>query len=68
MAVDRISTPPRSLPPSVFFLAYITGALWAKRGERDILREARDEGRRKNKATVALFTKVQLRGYKIGLL
>ena len=38
--------------------ACITGALWAKRGERDILREARnecearDEGRRKNKACV----------------
>ena len=26
-----------------------TGALWAKRGERGILREARDEGRRKKK-------------------
>ena len=25
----------------------ITGALWAKRGERGILREARDEGSRK---------------------
>ena len=27
-------------------LAYITGVLWAKRGERGILREALDEGRR----------------------
>ena len=28
-------------------LAWMTGALWAKRGERDISRVARDEGKRK---------------------
>ena len=39
------------------FLACMTGALWAKRGERDISRgarhedEARDEGKRKIKST-----------------
>ena len=30
-------------------LACMTGALWAKRGERDISRGARDEGKRKIK-------------------
>ena len=34
---------------AVFILACITGALWAKLGERRILREAWDEGRRKIK-------------------
>ena len=29
-------------------LASITGALWAKRGERGILSKARDEGEEKN--------------------
>ena len=33
-------------------LPCITGALWAKRNEHGILREARDEGRRRNKAPV----------------
>ena len=33
-------------------LACITGALWARRYKRGILSEARDEGRRKNKAPV----------------
>ena len=33
-------------------LTCITGALWARRCKRGILREARNEGRRKNKAPV----------------
>ena len=33
-------------------LAYISGALWARRYKRGILREARDKRRRKNKAPV----------------
>ena len=35
-------------------LAYISGALWARRYKRGILREARDKGRRKNKAPVKI--------------
>ena len=33
-------------------LVCITGALWAKQGERGILHKVRDEGKRKNKAPV----------------
>ena len=36
----------------IFSLHHNTGTLWAKRGKRGILLEAREEGRRKNKALV----------------
>ena len=42
---------------SIFEVACITGALWAKRGERGILREAQDEGRRKSSVCLAWLLK-----------
>ena len=42
---------------SIVEVACITGALRAKRGERGILREAQDEGRRKSSVCLALLIK-----------
>ena len=39
---------------AILSIACMTGALWAKRGERDISREARDEGKRKIKRLFAV--------------
>ena len=41
-------------------LASITDALWAKRGEREILPEARDEGEEKNLFSPPLISRFAL--------
>ena len=38
-----------------FILACTTGALWPKRGNRGIMRKARDEGRRKIKSLLPVY-------------
>ena len=46
---------------AILSIACMTGALWAKLGKRDILREARDEGKRKIKRLFAVYCSCSLR-------
>ena len=58
---EKIFETAPSLPPCLddrpppYLKVWITGALWAKRGEQGILREARDEERRKRKLIIFLL-------------